>query len=246
MILGRKFVASVLAFAVATGPSAVVLAGPSLLNGNFLLDSGGNTITTGGYLGNGSTTLQAWTTSGYNFVYTAANPNQSVAGVAMTGVTYSGLPTSYAGNYVAADGNFAVGPIDQTIGGLTANQSYNVSFYWAVSQQAGFTPPINAGWEVNLGTDASTAQLTGNKTFTGTFTGWTQETFTFQATSASEVLSFLATTTSSGAPPFALLADVSLSSPSAVPEPGSLILVGLGVIGIGVARLVRRKQPVGS
>jgi hypothetical protein len=69
------------------------------------------------------------------------------------------------------------------------------------------------------------------------FTGWMTEDMTFEATSTSEVLSFLSVGTPNGQPPFSLLADVSML---AVPEPGSLAMVGAGALGMLAMR--RRKR----
>ena len=71
----------------------------------------------------------------------------------------------------------------------------------------------------------------------GGFSGWQTATMTFQASGTSQVLSFLAQTSSPGAPPFLLLDGVNLT---AVPEPTTwaMMLGGFGLIGF----LARRRQ----
>jgi len=72
------------------------------------------------------------------------------------------------------------------------------------------------------------------------FTGWMHQTFTYTATNTSELLSFLAVGTPNGVPPFVLLDGVVVND--ATPEPGSLTLMlgGLGLIGLGVLRSKKR------
>jgi hypothetical protein len=60
------------------------------------------------------------------------------------------------------------------------------------------------------------------------FNGWKYETLSFQATSSSEALSFLAEGTPNGVPPFALLDGVSLNL---APEPGTWTLFAFGILG---------------
>jgi hypothetical protein len=70
------------------------------------------------------------------------------------------------------------------------------------------------------------------------FTGWQSATMVFTATSASEILSFLAKGTAPGAPPFMLLDNVKLEA--AVPEPATwtMLIGGLGLL----AFLARRRR----
>jgi hypothetical protein len=63
------------------------------------------------------------------------------------------------------------------------------------------------------------------------------QTFTFTATSSSEVLSFFAQGTPNGDPPTALLDGVSLAY---IPEPDSWALIIVGVAGLGAAARSRR------
>jgi hypothetical protein len=72
------------------------------------------------------------------------------------------------------------------------------------------------------------------------FTGWMTQTFSFTASSSSEVLSFLAEGTSSGLPPVSLLDGVSLTAP----EPASWTMLILGLVGLGVVVRKRRRSAV--
>ncbi|MDT9115673.1 PEP-CTERM sorting domain-containing protein, partial [Escherichia coli] len=86
---------------------------------------------------------------------------------------------------------------------------------------------------VSLGSEShSTSSVTLNQ---GGFSGWsTLTTITFTATSQIELLSFLAQGMPNGEPPMALHDGVSIAT---VPEPSSLVLFGLGAVGLGVARV---------
>jgi hypothetical protein len=201
--------------------------------------------------------ISNWTTSGYNFVFlpgtadttgaigqynataTKATPGLMLWGPnnggVSTGTTVASSPTG--GNYIAADGGFEVSAITQTINGLEAGQNYTLSFAWAGAQQYGFTGDTTDNWTVSLGTvsPSNPAQTTPTVGLPSHgFTGWMNQSMTFVATSSSELLSFLATGTPSGQPPFALLANVSLTK---APEPASIILLLTGVAGlVGLAR----------
>ena len=72
------------------------------------------------------------------------------------------------------------------------------------------------------------------------FSGWMTETFDYVATSSTEVLSFLASGSPAGQPPFALLANVSMTQ---VPEPATwaLMLTGLAAL----AGIVRGRRTPG-
>ena len=112
--------------------------------------------------------------------------------------------------------------ISQTIA-TTAGQSYTISFYLdsegTQGGAAGFIGSFGGTTFVSLnGSDADRS--------------FGEETVTVQATSASTVLSFGAYDTSS----YYTLDDVNVS---AVPEPSSLGLFSLGVLGLG---LLRRKS----
>jgi len=75
------------------------------------------------------------------------------------------------------------------------------------------------------------------------FSGWTQQTLTFTATSTTEVLSFLAVG-DVAVPPFLLLDGVTVDEYT--PEPGSVFLVlsGLTLLG-GVTRFRQKRSAKG-
>jgi hypothetical protein len=228
------------ALALVLVASGIARAGSQNLvtNGSFEVTTNG-----GGQLGF-NTNATGWTTTGYNFLFTPGSADTTgVAGqdgnLQLWGPgngSNNGLTTSPdGGNFVAADGAFQVGAIDQTINGLTVGDKYAVSFYWAGAQQHGFTSPTTEQWVVGLGSDSQSTSVIHNPNHG--FTGWYQDTMVFQANSTSEVLSFLAVGTPSGVPPFSLLDGVYMTS---VPEPSSLVLMGVSLLGLGGVYLRQR------
>ena len=153
----------------------------------------------------------------------------------------NGLPSTSpsGGNYIASDGDFQRGAVSQNITGLIAGDQYTLKFWWAGIQQKNFDGPTTEGWNVSLG---SNTQSTGVVSLASHgFSGWQQETFTYTATSSSEVLSFLAYGTPGGQPPFSLLDGVSLTGPTtATPLPAALYFVAPALA--GVFGFARRRQ----
>ncbi len=157
---------------------------------------------------------------------------------------YGPFPTTSpdGGNFVEADGDpIYAHSISQTINGLAIGDNYAVTFDQAAGQQVNFTGPTTEQWAVSLGSSTQDSSLYSLPQ--GGVGPWEAQTLVFNATATSEVLSFLAVGTPGGAPPISFLDGVSLVD---VPEPGSLLLIGLGLLGIGAVVSLRRSSAVSS
>lgn len=148
--------------------------------------------------------------------------------------TFTGSSPS-GDNFVALDGDPSVaggGGLSQTIKGLTVGTKYTLSFVWAASQLQSRTGQTTEDLQVSLGGQIFATTPTVTNPSNG-FTGWFTQAYTFTATAAQEVLSFLSQGTPSGDPPIALLTDVSITK---VPEPGTLTVLGAGLAGLMAVR----------
>ncbi len=159
---------------------------------------------------------------------------------ANSGATTTGGYTGQAGgNYVALDADTTVnGTLSQGVSGLVVGSGYALTFEWATAELdvSGSTTQTTESLQASLGGQTqSTQTLT---TAAGGFNPWRQTTLYFTATSASEVLSFLAVGGPSGDPPTVLLDAVSLTY---APEPATwaIMLVGLG--GLAGFTVMRRR-----
>jgi hypothetical protein len=144
------------------------------------------------------------------------------------------------GNFVADDGEVGFGaPFWQTINGLVPGTLYTLSFDQAAAQQLGSSGPTTEQWEVTFGSSTQDSALMS--TPSQGFSPWNLQTMTFEATSTSEVLTFLAVGTPYGAPPVSLIDGISLTP---TPEPSSLYLAFTTVLilGFGANYKVRRKR----
>jgi hypothetical protein len=223
-------------------------------NGNFtttnwITPQPANVATTnGGQLGyNLNATGWSNVSTGYNFLFTAGSVSSNVVNgnagsLSLWSTDNGGSNTLTAppggGNFLAADGAYETEPIQQTVTGLTAGKEYLLSFYWAAAQQTGFNGATTDFWSASLGgeTNSTTTYDLPNHSFSG----WMQQTFDFTATNSSEVLSFLATGTPNGEPPFSLLADVSMQV--AVPEPSQIKMGSLLLLIIACAAIPRIRR----
>lgn len=214
---------------------------------NLVVNGGFETTTNGAGQIDANTKATGWTSTGYNFVFapgtattTGANGiygNMKLWGPG-TGAANGFTDSPLGGNFLAADGAYMTQPIQQMINGLVVGQKYDLSFYWAGAQQSGYNGAQTEQWQATLGNQSFSTAVYQNTSHG--FSGWMLQTFTYTATSSSEMLSFLAHGTPTGVPPFSLLDGVSLTAQ--VPEPSSvaLMLAGLAVL-VGASRLQRRR-----
>jgi len=220
-------------------------------NGDFVPTG----ITQSAYLGSNQVTVPGWTFSnGFNFVVpsgTALTTNMAVLYPEYGSISlYPGSSRQTvnaadgSGWFIAADGAFSVGAIQQTLTGLTVGEQYTVTFYQAAGQQTTKNGPTTDQFVVSFGSESQESALISFNATATEVTPWEEQTMTFTADSTSEVLGFLSQGTPTGQPPFALLSDVSVIAD--VPEPlsgfglGAIIALGLGV-GFKKSKLANKK-----
>ncbi|MEI8016985.1 MAG: PEP-CTERM sorting domain-containing protein [Schlesneria sp.] len=246
----------------AYGLSSATHAGNLVQNGDFSnnqfgglsheLASGNWNTSPTPLVGSGVTGWTNTTNNALNFWFNTTNPT-SVGAISQyseiqllpPSYNNTNLPDTVTG-FLALDGdpNYH-GAITQSIGNsttgfLTVGQQYEVDFYWAATQLTNRTGNTWERLDVQLGNSAVQSVSYGSasdlKLPTHGFTGWTYESMIFTATRATETLSFLSQGGPGNAPPINLLADVSMH---AVPEPSSLALSALGIVGLFVVRARR-------
>ena len=175
-------------------------------------------------------------------------------------------------NFYQADGNPAFeSTIFQTVTGLTAGTTYTLQFQQAAGQQGyptGFSGATTEQWKVFLGVGGIGTNCTSNPcTVTGTANNqeedspimddgsmmnvdWNNVNLSFTPTSAdlaggsSAVLTFLAwgdSGSTTNLPPTVFLEGVNTTP--VVPEPATLSVLGVGLLGLGGLRLRRRAKP---
>lgn len=257
----RFGMAGLAACALLAAPQGANAATNLVMNGDFTSSPSGSVVSEQVVSPNskGGETLSNWTNAGYSFVFTpgtADTGNGAIAteypsnlklwgpndGGASTGTTLSSIPGG--GNFIATDGGFETGALSQVITGLTKGAGYALSFYWAGAQQTTQSGPTTDSWTVSFGdgTQAGTATSSTGSVADASkgFTPWTQATFSFVASSATQTLSFLAVGSPAGVPPFSLLSNVSLTY---TPEPSTWAVMLAGVlclVGLGRWRQTRR------
>ena len=241
-------------------------------NGNFQSFTASSPAGANSQLNNGSSSgnahgadLAGWASAGYAFDFTqgsvaytsGASCYESCGNLTLWGPTNNGVSSSTSGTsspgnttFTAVPGgsNFlAVDPVyqtpdtlSQTVTGLQSGGEYTLTFYYAGAEQYGFSGATTEGFNVALGGSTRSTATISNAAHG--YTPWVQATFTFFATSASQVLSFTATGGPAGGdPPIALLADVSLTY---APEPATWAVMMAGLGGLMLAGRFWRRRSV--
>lgn len=161
----------------------------------------------------------------YSFVMTSptATVNAPIGGAFSM---VAGTSSPDGGNLFAATsqvGSSGRQQLSQTITGLTAGNEYTLSFYEGLGQRLGYTGTASGFWDVTFGSETYTSPTVNN--LSGGFTGWTQRSTTFTASSASQLLMFVFTGSPSGSFPVGVLDGVHVAL---VPEPSSCVLMSVG------------------
>ncbi len=241
--------------------AAIAAFGSSVANAmpNLVVNGGFDSTTSGpGFIGQ-STNLNNWTyTNGFAAVVAAGTANTT--GITLGSDVYylwgpganggnvaNGLTASSptGGNFLSSDADPATAvKISQTLSGLTVGSTYTLTFDFAAAQYRSVVlgqfgnGPSNSAWNVSFGTDVFATNVLSIGTHG--FSGWQGATFTHVATSATEVLSFLASGGPAGVPPAALLDGISVTQqPANVPEPATGLLIGLAAV---VGAISRKKK----
>jgi hypothetical protein len=198
---------------------------------------------------------EGYTGTGGNIYAVYTNPGFSVT-----------VPTGT--NFFQADGNPQFeDTIYQTVSGLTAGTTYTLEFQQAAGQQTTYSGATTEQWKVFLGAggigvscSASPCTVTGtpnnleeDSTLMNTPSqenvDWNVVNLSFTPTAAdltngSAILTFLAwgdNGSTTNLPPTVFLEGVN-TTPVPVPEPATMSILGIGLLGLGGAAMRRRRK----
>lgn len=206
--------AAALAVALASGPAAAAPIGPVVLNPNFTAD---DTAANTQYNNGNKFFVQNWTPSGY-----ASNSNTDTP-------QYDNGRAG--GNSVVGFLSGASSSLSQVVQGFVAGRTYQIS----VGANARVQPQTKPTFTIRADNQQVLVPATLNSvdplnTFSTAFTPIQSDTFV--AANTFVTITF-ANTSTSNSQASTLLTAVSISQ---VPEPVSLTILGVGLVGVGIAR----------
>ncbi len=242
----KQALLAVIAMATPIAANAV-----TVVNGDFQSGYTSNTEFGASYPGGAGPT--GWAATGYALYFDGSNAStQNAAGQyassgveklwaklpssASNGLTTNAIFGASGNHFVALDGDATAGvaaSIWQTIGGLTVNDTYEVSFNWAAAQLQSRTGATTETLQVTFGGSTQTTSVLSNQS-QGFVDGGLAK-LSFIASSASQVLTFLSVGSPVGLPPIALLDNITVTDKTvhaSVPEPSTwaIMLTGFGAL----------------
>jgi PEP-CTERM motif len=187
-----------------------------------------------------------------SIIYSGTNGSAFNGGIGLAN-TIANSPTG--GKFIAIDGDSVYNAsVSQTLSGLTIGATYILQFWQAAAQQKGTVGATTEWWDVSFGTGGTYlgTSLPGVSPTTNTaastkmfnpdqgFTPWQKQTMYFRATTATATLRFLAKSDNNnmGLPPVVLLDGVFVEQ---VPEPGTFVLLGAGLIALAAVKQRKKK-----
>ncbi|MBN2011650.1 choice-of-anchor C family protein [candidate division KSB1 bacterium] len=180
-------------------------------------------------------------TPGYSFKTLTAGTGNATA---INNWTVNSGSIDYIYNYwQASDGKYSLDMSGAVAGGIQLSQSINTVLgkqYLVSFDMAG--NPDNKATGVIKTLEVAVAGISNTFTFDVTSTdksnmGWQTNSFIFTASGTSTILNFKSLTNTPYGP---ALDNVSVTQ--VVPEPGTCLLLGVGLVGIGAIQIKRRKQ----